>query len=75
MRDHGWPTLTEIAGVTGDPAASISAQLRHLRKARFGGHTVNKRHRGPASAGLYEYQLLVRDQLARTETQKERSTA
>jgi hypothetical protein len=38
MRDGRWRTLGEIAAVTGDPEASISAQLRHARKERFGGH-------------------------------------
>src|SRR4051812_44718126 len=37
MRDGIWRTLDEIASSTGDPAASVSAQLRHLRKPRFGG--------------------------------------
>lgn len=57
MRDGRWRTLQEIADATGDPHASISAQLRHLRKAKFGGHAVEKRHRGPKEQGLYEYKL------------------
>ena len=56
MRDGNWRTLGSIASKTGDSEASISAQLRHLRKKRFGAHTVNRRHLG---SGLYEYQLLV----------------
>lgn len=56
MQDRTWRTLAEIARVTGAPEASASAQLRHLRKARFGGHTVERRRRG---AGLYEYRLHV----------------
>lgn len=63
MRDGAFRTLPEIANATRSPAASVSAQLRHLRKPRFGGHTVNKRHRGERSAGLWEYQLVVADQL------------
>lgn len=59
MRDERWRTLPEIERATGDPPASISAQLRHLRKHRFGAHTVNKRHRGLPAAGLYEYRLVV----------------
>ena len=58
MIDGHWRTLEEIARTTGDPAASVSAQLRHLRKARFGAHTVNRRARGDRSHGLFEYQLL-----------------
>jgi len=56
MRDGRWRSLSEIARVTGDPPASISAQLRHMRKRRFGAHTVNRRYLGD---GLYEYQLIV----------------
>jgi hypothetical protein len=58
MRDGGWRTLAEIEAVTGDPQASISAQLRHLRKKRFGKHEVNKRPRGEREHGLWEYQLI-----------------
>jgi hypothetical protein len=57
MRDARWRTLEEIAQMTGDPAASISAQLRHLRKPRFGGYTVNRRVRGDRARGLFEYQV------------------
>ena len=64
MADSRWRTLDEIAGRTGDPAASVSAQLRHLRKDRFGGHAVNKRHRGEPSRGYYEYQLVIREAAA-----------
>lgn len=59
MKDGQWRTLDEIAVATGDPHASISAQLRHLRKDRFGGHQVDKRRRGNPEAGLYEYRVEV----------------
>jgi DNA-binding IclR family transcriptional regulator len=55
MKDGQWRTLNQIASATGDPPASVSAQLRHLRKSRFGSHAVNKRHLGN---GLYEYQVI-----------------
>ncbi len=58
MIDGQWRTLGEISHLTNDPEASISAQLRHLRKTRFGSYVVNRRHRGDRSVGLYEYQLL-----------------
>jgi len=58
MADGQWRTLAEIAGLLRDPEASISARLRDLRKPKFGGHTVNRRHRGPKENGLYEYQLV-----------------
>lgn len=56
MLDGVWRTLAEIEGLTGYPQASISAQLRHLRKDSFGGFMVYKRRRMPWS-GLYEYQV------------------
>jgi hypothetical protein len=40
-----WVTLEELAKLTHYPPASISAQLRHLRKTRFGGFAVVKRSR------------------------------
>lgn len=58
MIDGRWRTLSEIADITGDPESSISAQLRHLRKTRFGSHIVNKQRRGIETLGLYEYQLI-----------------
>ncbi len=59
MIDGRWRTLSEIEQqLTGCPQASISAQLRHLRKDRFGNHTVNKQRRGDRMSGLFEYQLL-----------------
>jgi hypothetical protein len=61
MHNAGWRTLHEIEAATGDPAASISAQLRHLRKPRFGAHTIEKRSRGDRKVGLYEYRLVVAD--------------
>lgn len=60
MKDGKWRTFAEISKVTGDPEASISAQLRHLRKERFGMHTVNKQARGDRQHGLFEYRLIVR---------------
>jgi hypothetical protein len=58
MKDGKHRTLHEIAAAVKAPESSVSAQLRHLRKERFGGHTVNRRHVGN---GLYDYQLVVRN--------------
>lgn len=60
MADGEWRTLAEISASTGDPHASVSAQLRHLRKPRFGSYIVEKRHRGERSAGLWEYRVSTR---------------
>ena len=59
MLDSKWRTLSEIEKLTGDPQASISAQLRHLRKPRYGSHEINKRPRGERKNGLFEYQLIL----------------
>lgn len=55
--DGQWRSLGEIAHVTGYPEASISAQLRHLRKEQFGGFILDRRRREPW-AGLFEYALM-----------------
>jgi hypothetical protein len=55
MLDGAWRTLAQISTATGDPAPSVSAQLRHLRKARFGGFTVERQH---VKDGLYIYRVL-----------------
>jgi hypothetical protein len=54
MSDGKWRTLRQIAEGTGDPEASVSAQLRHLRKAKWGAHTIERRH---IEFGLFEYRL------------------
>lgn len=58
ISDGSWKTLGEIEEITKYGQASISAQLRHLRKERFGGHTIEKRRRGSEISGLWEYRLL-----------------
>lgn len=62
MKDGRWRTLKEIAAETEDPAPSVSAQLRHLRKERFGAHAVLKRRRGNPYHGVWEYRLVVNAQ-------------
>jgi len=52
MKDGKRRSLPEIAAATQDSTASISAQLRHLRKERFGSHTVDKEYEGD---GLFLY--------------------
>ena len=58
MKDGHWHALFEIAEQTGDPEASISAQLRDFRKRRFGNWWVGRRRREKPGKGLFEYQLL-----------------
>jgi hypothetical protein len=62
--DGGWMTLRELGGLTGYGEASISAQIRHLRKEEFGGFIVAKRHRGLEKRGVWEYRILGRAERA-----------
>jgi hypothetical protein len=58
-----WLTLHELSRLTGYGEASVSAQLRHLRKPRYGGFVVDKRQRGVDEVirgergPVWEYQL------------------
>jgi hypothetical protein len=61
---ESWLTLEELAKLTHYPPASISAQLRHLRKPQYGAYRVEKRQRdadhllrGEESGPLWEYCL------------------
>jgi len=62
MLDGHWRSLHEISQATGYAETSISAQLRHLRKARFGGYRVERRRRrteGGHDSGTWEYRVTV----------------
>jgi len=54
MIDGHWRTLHEISACLAYPESSVSAQLRHLRKQKFGGYLVEKRRR---AGGLWEYRV------------------
>jgi hypothetical protein len=54
LKDSRWHTLSELAQITGDPPASVSARLRDLRKPSFGNHVVERRY---VRRGLFEYRL------------------
>ena len=54
IKDQHWFTLAEIEGELGYPQASISAQIRHLRKPKFGGHRIIKKY---IDSGLWMYAL------------------
>jgi len=56
VRDGQWRTLADLAQATGDPEASISARIRDLRKEKFGGYVVERRH---VERGLFEYRLVL----------------
>ena len=59
-----WLTLRELSRLTNYGETSISAQLRHLRKARYGAFVIDKQVRKsgdgvrPAESGaVWEYRL------------------
>lgn len=61
---EAWLTLQELARLTKYGEASISAQLRHLRKREHGGFAVEKRQReaaqvirGTEHGVVWEYRL------------------
>lgn len=58
MMDGRWRTLEDIRKATDQHEASISAQLRHLRKPRFGSYVVEKRAFGDRKTGCFQYRLL-----------------
>lgn len=59
VKDGSWKTLSQIAAEASAPESSVSAQLRHLRKPRFGSHEVQKQHMGH---GLYKYRVIPNDE-------------
>ncbi len=76
MRDGKYRTLDEIEkelkivdenSRTGQ--ASISAQLRNLKKKDFGEHILNKRRVGDERNGLFEYSLIVNIQKPKPKTE------
>jgi hypothetical protein len=71
-----WLTLDELSKLTHYPPASISAQLRHLRKPRYGAFAVVKRcrpvdraMRAEGFGAVWEYSVL---QNRRTPAQRRR---
>jgi len=73
-----WLTLDELAKLTHYPPASISAQLRHMRKPRFGAYevvkrcrTVDKAMRAEGFGAVWEYSVL-QDRRARVRRGKNR---
>ena len=73
-----WLTLDELAKLTHYPPASISAQLRHMRKPRFGAYevvkrcrTVDKTMRAEGFGTVWEYSVL-QDRRARVRQVKTR---
>lgn len=64
MKDGNWYTLRSVAEGTRCPEASASAQIRNLKKKRFGEHIIEKKHSGN---GLWHYRLIVNHRSIRQE--------
>lgn len=62
MADGQWRSLREIARITDDPEASISARLRDVRKL-WGTDAMESRRRPSAGvkAGVWEYRIQLTD--------------
>lgn len=56
MADGKWYSLREIAAVTDDPEASISARIRDFRASGFGGFKVESTC---VKRGLWRYKLVL----------------
>ena len=70
---EAWLTLEELAAMTRYPAASISAQLRHLKKPQFGNYEVEKQlrrsaHREDGQGAVWEYRLMRRRRIVQQRT-------
>ncbi len=76
-----WMTLRELARLTRYGEASISAQLRHLRRAECGGYVLEKRVREAEVVGseehfvVWEYRLTQRRKTPRRESRYEARAA
>lgn len=55
MKSGEWFTLSKLQGIVGGSEAGISARIRDLRKASFGGYNVERRR--VAESGLWEYRI------------------
>ena len=59
LKDGQWITLRQLADRARCPEASASAQLRNLRKDRFGGFEVEKKY---DHMGVFFYRLKLEAQ-------------
>jgi hypothetical protein len=49
MKDGAWLAVHNVAQVLREPETSVSAQIRNLRKAKHGGHIVERKREGNLS--------------------------
>jgi hypothetical protein len=60
MSDGKARTLDEISKLAFAPHASVSANLRNLRKVRFGSYTILKERAGDPTNGLFVYRMVAK---------------
>jgi transcriptional antiterminator len=60
MEGRNYLTVKEVAEVLNYPENSVSAQMRNLRKEKFGGRIVHREYFGN---GLYKFKLMPKEEL------------
>ena len=55
LQDKQWHTLEELARLSGGSLAGVSARIRDLRKAKFGGHHIDRQY---VSHGIWKYRMV-----------------
>jgi hypothetical protein len=55
LADGEWWTIGELEQMLSQPAQSISARIRDLRKKEFGGFIIDREH---IVDGIYEYKMV-----------------
>ena len=58
MENNNWLSVKQISDDLNFPEPSVSAQIRNLRKEKFGNRIVERRYQGN---GLYEFKLMPKD--------------
>lgn len=58
MLSGKWFTLGELQKICGGSESGISARVRDLKKKKFGSYPVERRRRGEAKRGLWEYRIV-----------------
>jgi hypothetical protein len=56
VKDGKWRTIKQLSDATGNIPTAASANMRNLRKAKYGGYIIERRHLGN---GLYEYRMAL----------------
>jgi len=57
-----WLTLSQVSAMLAEPEASVSARIRDLRKAKFGGFEVQARRQPTfGRRGIWEYRIMRPD--------------